>query len=146
MAWDVITLGEVVERDAVVIEIRCWAAISGATACGDGPGAAMGHVLHALVGDCPKRDASQLQDRCDPLLPRSFAAVPRARAGLSRSVLAGERVWGGLPRENAPTFLDQSPASGNLLPQLVLYARTPDKLPGGAKSDLARCHLTINAI
>jgi hypothetical protein len=33
------------------------------------PGAAMGHVLHAQVGDCPKRDSAQLQERCDPYCP-----------------------------------------------------------------------------
>ena len=75
MARDVITLGEVAERGGEMIEIRCGRCdrtgrLSVARVLAEhGPSAAMGHVLHAQVGDCPKRDGPQIQDRCDPYCP-----------------------------------------------------------------------------
>jgi hypothetical protein len=34
-----------------------------------GRGAAVPDVPRALVGDCPKREAFNLHDRCDPFVP-----------------------------------------------------------------------------
>jgi hypothetical protein len=75
MARDVFTLGDVVERGAVMLEIRCGRCdrsgrLSVARLLAEhGPGAAMGHVLHSQVGDCPQRDSGQIQRRCDPYCP-----------------------------------------------------------------------------
>jgi hypothetical protein len=92
MGRDVITLGEVAERGAEMIEIGCGRCdragrLSVARLlAAHGPGAAMGHVLHGLVGDCPNTDSEQLQKRCDPYcpdLPRLFltsAAADPARS------------------------------------------------------------------
>jgi len=86
MAHDVITLGDVAERGPEMIEIRCGRCdrtgrLSVARLLeAHGPGAAMGSVLHALVGDCPRREGSQIHARCDPYcpdLPRQFRARPR---------------------------------------------------------------------
>jgi len=61
MAHDVITLGDVAERGPEMIEIRCGRCdrtgrLSVARLLeAHGPGAAMGSVLHALMGDCPRR-------------------------------------------------------------------------------------------
>jgi hypothetical protein len=81
MARDVITLGDVAERGAEMIEIRCGRCdrtgrLSVARLLAEhGPGAAMGHVMHALVGGCPNKESGQVQQRCDPYcpdLPRLF--------------------------------------------------------------------------
>ena len=69
-----ITLGEVAERIEIV-EIRCGRCerhgrLSVARLLAEhGPDAAMGHVLHAQVGDCPNKDSGQIQNRCDPYCP-----------------------------------------------------------------------------
>jgi hypothetical protein len=75
MVRDVITLGEVAARGAVMIELRCGQCdqhgrLSVARLLAEhGPDAAMGAVMRAKVGDCPRRDAVQIQDRCDPYCP-----------------------------------------------------------------------------
>jgi hypothetical protein len=85
VAKDVILLGDVAERGAEMIEIRCGRCdragrLSVARLIAEhGPGAAIGYVLQAQAGDYPKREASQLQDRCDPYCPDLSAPVPYAR-------------------------------------------------------------------
>ena len=75
MARDVILLGEVAERGATMIELRCGRCdrqgrLSTARLLAEhGPGAAMGEVMRAQVGDCPKRESTQIQERCDPYCP-----------------------------------------------------------------------------
>ena len=75
MARDVITLGDVAERGAEMIEIRCGRCdrsgrLSVARLLGEhGHSAAMGYVLQAQVGDCPNTDSEQIQNRCDPYCP-----------------------------------------------------------------------------
>ena len=67
MVRGVITLGEVAERGAEMIEIRCGRCdraglLSVARLLAEyGRDAAMGHVLHAQVGDCLNKDSAQLQ-------------------------------------------------------------------------------------
>ncbi len=71
MAHDVILLSEVAERGAAMIEVRCGRCeragrLSVARLLAEhGPSAAMGEVMRAQVGDCPKRDEAQIQNRCD---------------------------------------------------------------------------------
>jgi len=81
MARDVITLGDVAERGAEMIEIRCGRCDRAGRLSVErllaehGPGAAMGYVLHAQVGDCQNKDSGQMPSRCDPYcpdLPRLF--------------------------------------------------------------------------
>jgi hypothetical protein len=50
----------------------------------NGPDTGMGVVMRALVGDCPKRDAAQIQDRCDPFCPTLAELFFRPSAGLIR--------------------------------------------------------------
>ena len=87
MARDVITLGEVAERGAAMIEIRCGRCeragrLSVARLLAEhGPNAAMGEVMRAQVGDCPKHDEAQIQNRCDPYCPDLVRLFFRPGAG-----------------------------------------------------------------
>jgi hypothetical protein len=87
MARDVITLDDVADRGAEMIEIRCGRCdragrLSVARLLGEhGPDAAMGHVLHVLVGDCPKQDSGQIQNRCDPYCPDLVRLLRPPEAG-----------------------------------------------------------------
>lgn len=81
MARGVILLGEVAQRTEW-IEVRCGRCDRigrlriARLLTEHGPNAAMGEVMRAQVGDCPKRNATQIQDRCDPYcldLARLFA-------------------------------------------------------------------------
>jgi hypothetical protein len=75
MASGVITPGEVAERSAEMIEIRCGRCdragplVGSAAAREHGPDAAIGAMLHALAGDCPNKDSGQIQHRCDSYCP-----------------------------------------------------------------------------
>lgn len=46
-----------------------------------GPNTDMGVVMRAQVGDCPKRDAAQIHDRCDPYCPTLVELFFRPSAG-----------------------------------------------------------------
>ena len=46
-----------------------------------GPGAAMGEVMRAQLGDCPHKDSAQLQNRCDPYCPDLARLFRRPEAG-----------------------------------------------------------------
>ena len=89
MVKAVYLLGDVAERGATMIEIRCgrcdrYGRLSVARLLAEyGPNADMGAVLRALVGDCPKRDARQIQDRCDPFCPTLVELFFRPGAGRS---------------------------------------------------------------
>ena len=87
MARGIITLGEVAGRTDM-IELRCGRCdrrgrLNTVRLLREhGPGAAMGEIMRAQVGDCPKRNATQIQDRCDPYcldLARLFAK-PRPKS------------------------------------------------------------------
>ncbi len=86
MARDVILLSEVAER-AEMIEVLCGRCdrrgrLSVARLLSDrGPNAAMGAVLRAQVGDCPKREAVQIQNRCNPYCPDLVRLFFRPEAG-----------------------------------------------------------------
>ncbi len=86
MARDVITLGEVAGLVAPIEPLcgRCdrRGSLNTARLLGEhGPGAAMGAVMRAQVGDCPKRDAAQIQERCDPYCPDLVRLFFRPGAG-----------------------------------------------------------------
>ena len=75
-----ILLGQVAER-IEMLEIRCGRCerqgrLNIARLLAEyGPSAGIGDVMHAQIGDCPRRDRPQHQDRCDPYspdLPRLF--------------------------------------------------------------------------
>ena len=81
MAKDVYSLGDIAARGATMLEIRCGRCdrhgrLSVARLLAEhGPNVDFGAIMRGLVGDCPKRDAAQIQDRCDPYcpdLPRLF--------------------------------------------------------------------------
>ena len=68
-----------------MIEIRCgrcarYGRLSVARLLAEhGPNTDLGVVMRAQVGDCPKRDAAQIQDRCDPpgaVLPAQCGLKP----------------------------------------------------------------------
>jgi hypothetical protein len=77
-----ITLGDVAAR-TYTLEIRCGRCdrhgrLSVARLLAEhGSDAKMHEVMRAQVGDCPKRNDAQMQNRCD-LLPGPRAAVPHA--------------------------------------------------------------------
>ena len=66
MARDLITLGEVAEHGAAMIEVRCGRCdrrgrLNTARLLAEhGPDAAIAEVMRAQVGDCPKRDSAQI--------------------------------------------------------------------------------------
>ncbi len=86
MARDVILLAEVAQR-IEMIEVLCGRCdrrgrLGTARLLAEhGPGAAIGAVLRAQVGDCPKREAVQVQDRCDPYCPDLTRLFSRPEAG-----------------------------------------------------------------
>jgi hypothetical protein len=75
MAKDVILLGEVAARGATMIEVRCGRCdrhgrLSVKRLLAQyGPDVAVGHIMRAQIGECPNRDSSQIQNRCDPYCP-----------------------------------------------------------------------------
>ena len=87
MARDVITLSDVAERGAAMIEIRCGRCeragrLSVARLLAEhGPNASMGVVMRAQVGDCPNRESTQIQERCDPYCPDLVRLFFRPGAG-----------------------------------------------------------------
>jgi hypothetical protein len=108
MASDVILLGDVADRGAELIEIRCGRCdragrLSVARLLAEhGPDAAIGHVVHSQVGDCPKRDAS-----------------PESEEGHGRPGAAGAHQAAGqetLPRHGSDTEPPASPASRLIQP------------------------------
>jgi hypothetical protein len=64
-----ITLGEVAQRTDV-LDLRCgraaWSGQCSAAADRARPAFADSDVMHAQIGDCPKRDDAQIQNHCDP--------------------------------------------------------------------------------
>jgi hypothetical protein len=88
MGKDVILLGEVAERGARTIEIRCHRCdrhgrLSIARLLREyAPQTPLWMIWDPLIGDCPKREVQNLAERCQRLLPRPGAAVLPARCGL----------------------------------------------------------------
>jgi hypothetical protein len=89
MAKDVILLGEVAERGARMIEIRCGRCdrrgrLSVARPLAEyGPDVSVGRIMHAQIGERPNKDSAQIQNSCDPYCPdlvRLFLQ-PRPEAG-----------------------------------------------------------------
>jgi hypothetical protein len=83
MAKDVILLGEVAQRTER-IEIRCGRydrvgrLRTAKLSAMHEPNAAMGDVMRAQVGDCPKQDARQIQGSVRSLLAGPRVLVPQA--------------------------------------------------------------------
>jgi hypothetical protein len=46
-----------------------------------GPNASMGEVMRAQIGECPKRESTQIQERCDPYCPDLVRLFFRPGAG-----------------------------------------------------------------
>jgi hypothetical protein len=92
MPRHVINLGEVAARGMAVIELRCRRCallrrLSVARLLAEhGPAAAMGDVIRAQVGDCPRRDARLLQNRCNPYSPDLAPLYRRPEASQSRAL------------------------------------------------------------
>jgi hypothetical protein len=68
-----ITVGAVAQPTDM-IDIRCGRCdrhgrLNTARLLAEGPDASIGAVMRAQVGDCPKRDDAQMQNRCDPCCP-----------------------------------------------------------------------------
>jgi hypothetical protein len=75
MARDVILLGDVADRGAQMIEIRCrrcdrHGRLSVARLLAEyGQQAPVWEVMEAQIGECQNRDSIQLRKRCDPYCP-----------------------------------------------------------------------------
>jgi len=75
LAKDVILLGEVAARGAAMLELRCGRCerrgrLSVQRLLAEyGADASVRRAMQAQIGDCPNRDHSQLQSRCDPYCP-----------------------------------------------------------------------------
>jgi hypothetical protein len=69
------SLGDIAKRGAQMLEIRCGRCerhgrLSVARLlAAHGPEADFSAVMRLLVGDCPRRDDHQIQNRCDPYCP-----------------------------------------------------------------------------
>jgi hypothetical protein len=68
-------VAEVAARGATMIEIRCGRCdrhgrLSVARLHAEyGPNVPVGHIMRAQIGECPNKDSSQIQNRCDPFCP-----------------------------------------------------------------------------
>jgi hypothetical protein len=75
MAKDVYSLGDIAERGATMLEIRCGRCdrhgrLSVARLLSEhGPNAEFGAIMRGLTGDCPRHNEQQIQSRCDPYCP-----------------------------------------------------------------------------
>jgi hypothetical protein len=82
MAKDTYSLGDIAGRGARMLEIRCGRLSVARLLAEHGPDIDFGVIMRGLVGNCPKRDEQQIQNRCDPYCPdlvRLF--LPRSDAG-----------------------------------------------------------------
>jgi hypothetical protein len=75
MARDVITLGDVADRGAEMIEIRCGRCdrsgrLSVVRLLAEyGPQTPVWEIMDAQIGDCPKREAHNIAERCSVHCP-----------------------------------------------------------------------------
>jgi len=88
MANDVILLGEVAARGVRVLDIRCGRCdrhgrLSLARLVEEyGADAPVRVVMQDQIGECPNKDHSQLQSRCDPYSPTLAELFSAPDAGL----------------------------------------------------------------